>query len=70
MVNKNDFVAILATFYCYNYGAKTSEAVQKRATDQQDYNKCSLCVMVCWIAKIYQSITVKKGQLLGHLQPS
>ena len=40
-------MAILATFYCYDYGANTPEAVQKRATDQKDYNKCSLYVMVC-----------------------
>ena len=37
-----------------------SEAVQKTVTDQKDYNKCSSCVIVGWIAKIYVSITVKK----------
>ena len=47
-----------------------SEAVQKIATDQKDYHKCSSCVIVCWIAKIYQWITVKKGWLLGHLRRS
>ena len=43
----------------YDYGASTSEAVQKVATDQKGYHKCSLCVIVCWIAKIYQSMWKK-----------
>ena len=41
-----------------------SKAVQKITTDQKDYHKCSSCVIVCWIAIIYRSITVKKGWLL------
>ena len=60
----------LGTFYCYDYGAKGSKVVQKIVTDQNDYHKCSSSVAVCWIAKIYQSITVKKGWLLGHLRHS
>ena len=58
--NKNDFEAVLASFCCYEYNAIVSEAVQKIPTDQKDYHKCSSCVIVCWIAKIYQSITMKK----------
>ena len=50
----------------------TLEAVQKIATNPKDYHKYSSCVTVCWIVKIYQSITVKKGwlppYLLGHLR--
>ena len=43
------------------YGANASEALQKIAADQQDYHKCSSCVIVCWIApKIYRSITGEK----------
>ena len=44
---ENDFETVLATFYCYDYGANDSEAVQKIATDQKDYQKCSSCVKVC-----------------------
>ena len=70
LLSENDFEVVLATFSCYDYGANASEAVQKIATDQKDYHKCSSCVIVYWIAKIYQSITVKKGCLLGHIQRS
>ena len=38
-----------------------TDVVQKIATDQKDYRKCSSCVIVCGTAKICQSITVKKG---------
>ena len=65
-LNENDFEAVLATFCCYDYGANSSEAVRKIAKDQKDYPKCSSCVAVCWIAKIYQSITVKKSWLLTY----
>ena len=57
-------ILILASFCCYDYGANASEAVLEIATDQKVYHKCSLYVIVCWIAKIHQpitmSITVKK----------
>ena len=45
--SKNDFEAVLATMYCYEHGAKASEEVQKIATDQKEYRKCSLCVIIC-----------------------
>ena len=61
---QNDFEAVLAALCCYGYGANISEGVQKVAADRKCYQKCSLCVTVCWIGKIYQSITVKKGWLL------
>ena len=44
---KMTFEAVLATFCCYDYGAYASEAVQKIAKDQNDYHKCSSCVIVC-----------------------
>ena len=56
LLSENDFETVLATFCCYDHGAKASEAVQKIATDQKEYRKCSLCVIICWIAKIYLSI--------------
>ena len=43
--SKNDFEALFATFCCYDYGANASEAVEKSATDQKDYGKCSFCVL-------------------------
>ena len=39
--NANGFEAVLATFCCYYHGATASEAGQKIATDQKDYQKCS-----------------------------
>ena len=47
LLSKNDFEAVLATLCCYDYGAKAFEAIQKIATDQKDYHKCSSCVIVC-----------------------
>ena len=32
LLSENDFEAILANFCCYDYGANTSEAVQKIST--------------------------------------
>ena len=52
LLSKNDFEAVLVTFCCYDHGAKAFEEVQKIATDQKEYCKCSLCVIICWIAKI------------------
>ena len=43
---ENDFEAVLAILSCYEHGAKASEAVQKIATDQKGYCKCSLCVII------------------------
>ena len=57
LLSENDFEAVLATFCCYDHGAKASEAVQKIPIDEKEYLKCSSCVIICWIA----SITLKKG---------
>ena len=43
LLSKNDFEAVLATFRCYDHGAKVSKEVQKIDTDQKEYCKCSLC---------------------------
>ena len=53
MLSENGFEAVLATFYCYDYGANFSEAVQKIDADQKYYHKFSSCVIVCCIVKIY-----------------
>ena len=47
LLSENDIEAVLATFCCYDHGTKASEAVQKIATDQKEYHKCSLCVIIC-----------------------
>ena len=52
----NEFKAVLALFCYYDYGANASEAVQKIATDQKEYHKCSSCIIICWIAKMHLSI--------------
>ena len=39
---KMTFEAVLPTFCRYDHGAKASEEVQKIATDQKEYRKCSL----------------------------
>ena len=46
-LGENDFEATLATFCCYEHGAKASEAVQRIAADQKEYRKCSSCVIIC-----------------------
>ena len=35
LLSENDFEAVLATFCCYDYGANTSDAIQKIAADQK-----------------------------------
>ena len=44
---KINFEAVLGIFSCYDYGANSSEAVQKIATDQKEYHKFSSCVIIC-----------------------
>ena len=44
LLSENDFEAVSATFCCFDCGANASEAVQKIATDQKEYHKCS-CVL-------------------------
>ena len=46
LLSKNDGEAVLATFYCYDY-TNAFGGVQKIATDQKDYHKCSSSVTVC-----------------------
>ena len=61
---ENNFEIFLATFCCYGNDRNASEAVERIATDQKDYCKCSLCVTVCCIAKSINSS--KKGWLRTH----
>ena len=50
---EDDFNAALAIFRSYGYSANASVAVEKIATDEKDYRKCSLWVIL-WIATAYQ----------------
>ena len=70
LLSKNDFKAVLVTFCCYEHGFKASEEVQKIATDQKEYRKCSLCVVICWIAKIYLSINNSEKWLVTWIPPT
>ena len=47
LLSENDFETVLATFCCYDHGSKDFEAVQKITTDQKEYRKSSLCVIIC-----------------------
>ena len=70
LLSENDFEAVSATFCCYDHGAKVSQAVQKIATDQKEYRKCSSYVIICWIAKIYQSATNCEKWLVTRILPT
>ena len=70
LLSENDFAAVLVNFCCYGYGVKASEAVQKIATDQKVYRKCSSCVIICWIAKIYPSINNSEKWLVTRIPPT
>ena len=70
MLSENDIEAVLATFCYYDHGPKTSEAVQKIATDQKEYWKCSLRVIICWIVKIYLSINNTEKWLVTRIPPT
>ena len=62
LLSENNIEAFLDTLCCYDHGVKASEAVQKIATDQKVYLKCSSCVIISWMAKIYLAITLTKKE--------
>ena len=70
LLSKSDFEAVLANFCCCDHRAKTSEEIQKIATDQKEYCKCSLCAIICWIAKIYPSINNSEKWLVTGILPT
>ena len=53
----DDFDAVLAIFRTYDHDGNASKAVEKIATDEKDYRKCSLCFIACIAAA---SATVEK----------
>ena len=53
------------TFRC-----QASKAIQKIATDQKDYHKCSFCVIICCIAKIYLSVNNSEKRLVTRTPPT
>ena len=70
LLSENNFEAVLATSCCYDHGAKASEAVQKIATDQKEYRKCSSCVIICWKATVYISINNSEKWLVTRIPPT
>ena len=63
LISENDFEIVLATFCCYDYGANASKIVQKIATDQKDYRKCSSCVSFL----NSQNISINNSEEVGYL---
>ena len=61
LLKENDCKTVLATFFCYDYGANASEAVQKIATDHKEYRQ---------IAKIYLSINNSEKRLVTSTPPT
>ena len=67
-LSDNDIDAVQpVSFVMNNMVSMLLKQFRKSLQIKKNYRKCSSCVIVCWIVKIYQSITVRKGQLLGHL---
>ena len=57
----------LATSCCYGLGVMPSKTVQEITADQKEYRKCPLRVIICWIAKIYQSINNSEKWLVTRI---
>ena len=49
LLSENDFEAVLANFCCYDYGANTSEAVQKISTRTLELYANSLKQLILWL---------------------
>ena len=64
LLSENNLEDVLATFCYYDHGSKASEAVQKIATDQNEYRKYSSCVIICWIVKIYLPINQHQWKIV------
>ena len=68
----DDFDDVLAISRFYHYGTNASEAVEKTAIDEKDYQKRSLCVTVCiatnmFTTKIFRIILNGKTLLYSGL---
>ena len=59
MLSEYDIEAVLATFCCYDHGAKPSEAVQKTATDKK---RVSQMLLVCYDLLNSQNIPITINQ--------
>ena len=46
VLSGDNFEAVLAIFYSYDYCATASEGVEKIVTDEKDCHKCSVCMIV------------------------
>ena len=67
LVSEYDFEAVLISFCCYDYSDKASEAVQKMATDQKDYHKCSSCVSLLNSQSVSINNYISKSWLLWRV---
>ena len=47
LLSESDFEVVLTTFCCRDHGIKASDVVQRIATDQREYRKCSSCITQC-----------------------
>ena len=61
---EDNFDAVLVIFCSENYGENTSQAVHKIIIDENDYDKGSLCVLLC-IATVYNRKSCSLGQGLN-----
>lgn len=57
--SENEFGDVLSTFCFYDYGVNSSDAVEKIYTDQKDYRKSYLGVIII-PPSINASILIKK----------
>ena len=64
----NDFEDVLAIFFSYDHGAKASEAVEKIATKEKVYRKCSMCVIYVGAKPHDITNNSKRGRLLRHFR--
>ena len=63
LISEDGIETVLATFCANDYGANSSEAVEKIVTDQKDYPKSSLGL----ITNPHLINNSEKGWLLSHL---
>ena len=59
LLNENDFVAVLANFCCYGYGANASETVQEIAIDKK---RLSQMLPMCYSLLNSQSILISNSK--------
>ena len=64
LLSENDFEAVVATFFCYEYGTTLLRKFRK-SLQIKEYHHCSSCVIIYGIAIIYLSIN-KNEKKVGY----